>query len=277
MALFSFSYSLAGHFDGGLHDAGEWGRLAVAALVLVCCICWFDRFEVGIVYKLCPALMVAGLLLCVSGRLDGLGLRGLLVSMAYAGFTLYMYLVLNTVCYRFGAPAEWLFGMTEAVCILVGVPGSALSDALAGGVALPVWAPELALGGTAVAVVLFGMLLLTDRTPVTTWGIKGVRHAGADGGAAPARLETSDYLEDHVYRCACVARHYGLTHREEEVLSLLAQGRSFQDVEAMLHIAHGTLRVHVQHVYAKLSVHGVEEACGVVHGWGSGRSRDALS
>ena len=71
-----------------------------------------------------------------------------------------------------------------------------------------------------------------------------------------------------MYRCARVARHYGLTHREEEVLSLLAQGKTFQEVEGALTIAHGTMRVHVQHIYAKLGVHGVEEAREVVEGWG---------
>lgn len=116
------------------------------------------------------------------------------------------------------------------------------------------------------------MLLLTTRTSIATWGIKGVRSQGGgqvgEGGAPAARIETNGYLEDYVYRCARVARHYGLTHREEEVLSLLAQGKTFQEVEGALTIAHGTMRVHVQHIYAKLGVHGVEEAREVVEGWG---------
>ncbi|MDR1422338.1 MAG: LuxR C-terminal-related transcriptional regulator [Coriobacteriales bacterium] len=58
-----------------------------------------------------------------------------------------------------------------------------------------------------------------------------------------------------------IARQYGLTHREEEVLSLLAENRSFAEIESTLYIAHGTLRVHVQHLYAKLDVHSKEEIC----------------
>ena len=269
MALFSFSYSLAGHFDGDLHEAGEWGRLIVAAAVLICAIWLFDRFDAGIIYKLCPAFMVAGLLLCAAGGPDEFGLCGLLVSMGYNGFTLYMYLVLNTVCYRFGAPVEWLFGITEAVCILAGVPSSTLGNWLSATAAGTPWAPGLAMGIAIVTIVLLSMLLLTSNTPVTTWGIKGVRSHEDGEGAPVKRLETSAYLEDHVYRCARVARHYGLTHREEEVLSLLAQGKTFQEVEGALHIAHGTMRVHVQHIYAKLGVHGVDEARDVVDTWRS--------
>ena len=39
-------------------------------------------------------------------------------------------------------------------------------------------------------------------------------------------------------------------------------------MEGTLTIAHGTMRVHVQHIYAKLGVPGVEEAREVVEGWG---------
>ena len=269
MALFSFAYSLTGHFDGNLHVATEWGRLVVGAAVLLCAMFLFDRFDVGLIYKVCPACMVAGLLLCVSTNPEELGLCGLLVSMGYNGFTLYMYLVFNAACFRFGAPAEWLFGITEAVCILAGVPSSTLGNWLGENTAAMPWAPELAMGVAAVAIVLLGMLLLTGRTSVAAWGIKGVRTPDAGEGAPAVRVKTSAYLEDHVYRCARVARHYGLTHREEEVLSLLAQNKTFQEVENALSIAHGTMRVHAQHIYAKLGVHGVDEAREVVEAWNS--------
>lgn len=266
MALFSFAYFLAGHFDGNLHMPGELGRLAVSAVVLVCLLAAFDRFDTGALYKVCPALMVAGLLLCCASGYDGAGLRGLLVSMGYNGFMLYMYLVLNTVCYRFKAPAEWLFGLTEAVCIAMVVPSSTLGDWLNGSAA-PDGAAGFAMGATAVTVVLLGMLLLSSSTEAAAWGIRGVRRDAEGAAGGEGSVGTSGYLEDHVYRCARVARHYGLTHREEEVMSLLAQGMSFQEVEARLCIAHGTMRVHAQHIYAKLGVHGLEEAREAVRDW----------
>ncbi len=267
MVAFSFAYRLAQYLGGDSQVASELGRLAVSAVVLVCFVTAFDRFDAGLLYKVCPALVVAGLLLCVTGGgVGGPGLRSFLVSAGYSGFTLYVYLTLNTVCYRFGAPSAWLFGVTRAVCLLVGIPSSLLGGWL-DGLADRAAAVDAAACGVVVALVLLSMLLLTDKTSVTTWGIKAVRVGGDEVGAPAGQLQTMGYLEDRVYRCAMVARHFGLTHREEEVLSLLAQGSSLQQIEEELTIAHGTLRAHVQHIYAKLGVHSYEEARDLARTW----------
>lgn len=90
----------------------------------------------------------------------------------------------------------------------------------------------------------------------------GVGPGGSPWPAAPGSSVPS--LPD---RCGRVARHYGLTRREEEVLSLLAQGRSAPEVEAELYISHNTAKGHIRHLYAKLGVHSREEAVAVVSGW----------
>jgi DNA-binding NarL/FixJ family response regulator len=45
-----------------------------------------------------------------------------------------------------------------------------------------------------------------------------------------------------------------LTSRELEVLSLLAQGKTNQDIAEELLISKATAKVHVQHIIAKLGV-----------------------
>lgn len=266
MVAFSFAYHLALNFGGDIQVASELGRFLVAGVVLLCLVRAFDRFDVGILYKVCPTFVVAGLLLCLTGNPEATGgLRGFLVSAGYSGFTLYVYMTLNTVCYRFGAPAEWLFGLTRAGCMIVGVPNSLLNA----------WSLAYAQNDTALYIVgavvtvlmLLSMLLLTDRTPVTTWGIKAVRIGNEEIGVPRQPIDTISYLEDSVYRCALVARHYGLTHREEEVLALLSRGSSLPEIREELSIANGTLRAHVQHIYAKLDVHSYEEAREIARGW----------
>jgi DNA-binding CsgD family transcriptional regulator len=214
----------------------------------------------------CPALMVAGLLLCCfAGQIDDFGARGFLISAAYYGFTLYLYITLNAVCFRYGAPAEWLFGITRAACILVCLPASSMGDWL-NDVSAAGWMEVYVMLGSAIFVLVLLSLLLIDGNQIgATWGIKASSRSEDSGESA--KEVTSSYLEDRMYRCALIARHFGLTHREEEVLSLLSEGRSFQDIERDLSIAHGTLRVHVQHVYAKLGVHSAEEAREVVETW----------
>lgn len=275
MAAFTFATYLELHFGADPQTGSQVGQLVVAAAALAVMLLAFDRFDSGALYRVCPALLVAGLLLCtVQGLGDAHGLRGLLVSMGYEGFTLYTFMALNAICYRFGAPSEWLFGITRAVCLVTVVPGSLLGDLLNGQAAgaagsAGAWAPiALTIGGVIVVLVLLSMLLMASRAAADTWGIRSVRRAGGDGSeTGDAGRAAASYLEDRTYRCALLARHYGLTHREEEVLSLLSQGNSLQQVESTLCIAHGTLRVHVQHVYAKLGVHSYEEARAFVDAW----------
>lgn len=54
-----------------------------------------------------------------------------------------------------------------------------------------------------------------------------------------------------------------LTHREQEILNLIAQGQSNQDIAQTLHIAPGTVRVHVHAILQKLGVRDRTQA--VVH------------
>jgi len=62
-----------------------------------------------------------------------------------------------------------------------------------------------------------------------------------DQAAAPARPRGSDPLE-------------GLTARQQEVLSLLAQGRSNKEIAKNLGLLEGTVKVHVRDILRKLGV-----------------------
>lgn len=63
-------------------------------------------------------------------------------------------------------------------------------------------------------------------------------------------------LDDGVCR---LAREYGLTPREQEVLGLLARGRTEAVIMERLAVSKGTAHTHVTHVYQKLGVHGQQE------------------
>lgn len=51
-----------------------------------------------------------------------------------------------------------------------------------------------------------------------------------------------------------------LTLREIEVLRLVADGRTNQDIATTLHISRGTVKVRVEHILAKLDVSDRTEA-----------------
>ena len=60
-----------------------------------------------------------------------------------------------------------------------------------------------------------------------------------------------------------------LTHREREILALLARGLSDQDIAQSLLISVRTVQSHLAHIYAKLNVHSRTEAAliAVREGW----------
>jgi DNA-binding NarL/FixJ family response regulator len=53
---------------------------------------------------------------------------------------------------------------------------------------------------------------------------------------------------------------YGLSEREKEVLTLLAQGNNYQQIGDQLFISVDTVRHHIKNVYKKLHVHTQSEA-----------------
>jgi ATP/maltotriose-dependent transcriptional regulator MalT len=57
-----------------------------------------------------------------------------------------------------------------------------------------------------------------------------------------------------------VSTIYGLTDREREVLALAAAGYCNARIGAELSLASGTIKKHLEHVYAKLGVRGRAEA-----------------
>ncbi|WP_180952995.1 response regulator transcription factor [Eggerthella timonensis] len=65
-----------------------------------------------------------------------------------------------------------------------------------------------------------------------------------------------------------MSSRYELTHRETEVLRLLAVGRSLPYVQSELCIAEGTARSHAHNIYRKLDVHSRQELIDLVEAGG---------
>lgn len=58
---------------------------------------------------------------------------------------------------------------------------------------------------------------------------------------------------------------YKLTERETEVLKLLVNGKSYQQIANDLYISHGTVRKHVENIYEKLHVNSKAQAVSLAY------------
>ena len=278
MAAFSFAYYMLMHLTGGSSAMGELGNLLAAAGMLALCLGAFDRINLHVLYKVFLSLSVCTLLAYAQGVWPLGDVASLLSYAGFNGFTLLVLFVLNGICYRYGVRAVWLFGVVQACEVAAHALGSALGSSLAqldGAQPLLVAA---AVDGAAAVLVVLGVFLLSERDFSSTWGVAPVGRREGPGEveertAMPEELPDAarpllgSYYEDFVWRCSRVARHYGLTHREEEVLALLAQNKTSAEIEATLFISHNTAKGHLRHVYDELGVHSREEAAAVVRGW----------
>lgn len=59
-----------------------------------------------------------------------------------------------------------------------------------------------------------------------------------------------------------VAKKFGLTKREEEMLEMLAAGMSNQQISSLAYISVGTVKTHAHNIYAKLGIKGRPDLAG---------------
>ena len=89
--------------------------------------------------------------------------------------------------------------------------------------------------------------------------------AGAFDAIVPVEANTNNAKEpDPAKHIGELARSAGLTPRETEVFTLLAQGRSIPYIRDELIISRETAATHAKHIYAKLGVHSRQELIDLV-------------
>jgi DNA-binding NarL/FixJ family response regulator len=78
-------------------------------------------------------------------------------------------------------------------------------------------------------------------------------------GGAPMSMQVATKVVDYFHERAS-PEVASLTHREQEILELLAKGRLYKQIGDELGISLGTVRTHLQSIYGKLHVRSRAEA-----------------
>ena len=223
-----------------------------------------DRFNATLTYRLSLPIMVAGFVAIALFFDTHAAISILLINVGYEFFDILTWILFVDVSRRRNENALHIFGLGVAFMFAgmgVGTLAGKACDALiaSGDVQISVVAmlATLCLVVVAFMVLPEGVVSQLQQTMRTSRKDKEPEQAPA---AAPADA-TAGRLEQH---CACVARDFGLTPRESEVIVLLAYGRTLSIIARDLQIAKGTARTHIENIYRKLDVHKQQELIDLV-------------
>lgn len=99
----------------------------------------------------------------------------------------------------------------------------------------------------------------SDENAINEFILEGEQRltSGVNGHALQVALEQ---------RCAHMAKDYGLSAREGEVLVLLVKGDTRQSMCKTLQLSEGTVKTHLTHIYNKLDIHSRAELLNITYG-----------
>ena len=211
------------------------------------------KFDFGVIYRIALPLMVAAFLILPNVGVLGQAASDFCTSASYTAFSILIMLIMANLCYRYGMSAVWLFGIERGVRALFTLFGRQTEQLLG--------APSFGLAGSdavvsglvVILVVAATMILFSEKELSSRWGVSFL---GEDGTAGDRAIVKKQELAN---RCQELARSYGLSPREEEVLLLLAQRKTVGSIERELFIANGTAKTHIRHIYRKLDIHSRDE------------------
>lgn len=248
VALFASASGLAR--SGMESDLTNYARLGVVAISLLLYLSFrrggFERGYGGLA-NIALCCMVAALACRTLSNAWAPVAATFLANGAYALFFVFTYIMLCQLSYRFGVNPLLLFGTTYAA-----IKGAEWVMRI---IAVSAWETSsntfVLLCAIAMVLLLIGFLWTTDpKTSEETWGMKPKNKSSLSEQLA---------LESLVDKCARMARSFGLTRREEEILMLLSQGHTIAEIEEELVISRATVKSHVQHTYEKCGVHSKQE------------------
>ena len=188
-----------------------------------------------------PAATVGFLTLLLVGD-DTQGIVTVFVRASYSSVFLYVSVWLCNLSRRYGISAAWLFSLFNIAHIVFLGCGTLLFNAL----------PSLVVVGACIACILLStFIIVSDPSFDLTWRVVLTRRESA--------LVDQEELAHLEMTVDALARRYGLSARQGEILLLLARGDLPRSIGNKLGISPGTVKAHVQHIYKKLGIHSKDE------------------
>ena len=250
-ALYAFAYGLRANLlveGAGTHSSIS--TALVTGVLFLSAYYFAGRFNIGALYRSPVLLMVCGFLLIPMEGLFGAAASSYLIAVSYSLMGLLVTFLLYDISKRMGVAIVAFMACKNAEQFFVQA-GSAATDAL-GMSGLPADTQSLVVA-ILVCVLILGatLVLFSERELSSKWGVDIL----ATGGL----VERSEEEERREERCRELVETYRLSPREEEVLLLLAEGKTGRVIQQELFIAEGTFKAHTRHIYEKMSINTRKE------------------
>lgn len=171
-----------------------------------------------------------------------------LIKLAYVWFTVFALMLLANLCFRYEIPTLRPFAVARACS----------EAAIFAGITLRRFLQDVGFVQSQTLLIVCALVGLTGVFAcVLLW--RSERAVNADWGAAGIEIASGERIvsprERLIVRCEQLAQEHGLTPRETEVLTLIAQRKTRSEIEQELFLSQNTVKTHARHVYAKLGVH----------------------
>lgn len=244
-AVYSFAYGLRQQqlaAGAGMHSSLSTALTMAALFAFVLLLS--QRVGIGVLYRSPLLLMVCGFLLIPAESLFGANVSSYLISMSYSLMTVLVSLLLYDISKRLGIAVVALASVKSVEQVFI-IWGNDAANALAQ--LLPTGVHETAVTGlVAVLVLVATFILYSERELTSKWGVSLLESGGLiERSAEEERLEA---------RCDEIAKRYRLSPREDEILRLIARGKTGPAIERELFIAEGTFKAHTRHIYEKMGI-----------------------
>lgn len=243
--------SSAGHLTSGAALQFV-GQIIAGVFVLVMLLMFHRRFPIASIYRYALPAMSLGFILLTLGLLSPVAV--ILVSLGNEFFGLIGWVLMYMFAKHRGVHMWKMVGIAFLVNYLSMAFGIAMGVQFS---VMGLFSPEGGMLATVsflcvVLLVFVAVIVLPDGQIETICFGRRLSQMDAEPGLDIGVTSGKPVLER---RCDLVARTYGLTSRETEVLVLLAQGRTLKVIARDLCISNGTVGTHIAKVYQKTGVH----------------------
>jgi len=242
---FGFSLALCGGYGAVVFTAAnQWGVFASGIFAVLCCVTFLiskKGFSFESYFRPVVPIIVIGFLLL---RLSTVA-SGAFIIVGFQLADMLIWIVLSWIASHSGLPQR-------VYCV---GKGSIYLGMLVGALTASLIHAEPGLGSpteTVATIVVY--LLILAVVYVFNNSTVNIAIKTSFNGSDPVFIARTIEL-----KCEELGKRFDLTSREREMLAYLAQGRTLPYIEAELHISHGTVSSHRDHIYAKLGVHSRQD------------------